>query len=196
MCIRDRYRISEILSAEETEAALRRWADMPLLISEIPLAKFHFDGITITCQQNRWQIEGTLSQADRCLEILSKTFAVLGETPVTAYGNNYHWHRQTGLQDMPTALGARLQGAGLGLPKGQLQTLVLKDGPVTISIQPSPKGSGVVHAHVLVHHAIEKEVSGEVRFDLGPLMCEAQKKDRVVADEIINRIIAELAGGE
>jgi len=186
------YQMSGILTPEEASAALAPSAQ-PFVMSQgpMPLAKFVFNEISITCQSMRWQIEAPFSRAARCLEILAKTFDVLGETPVTAFGNNFHWHRELAGKEVAQVLGRLLAKTGLVGESSQLQVMSTKNGNMTTTVAPSPKGPSICHVHVLVHHSIDAMVPSEhpAHFDLGPLVVKAEIEDRVAAENSLESFL-------
>ncbi|WP_428265079.1 hypothetical protein [Haliangium sp.] len=85
------YQAVELLSQAEAEAALSR--NNVVVLPQ--LAQFEADGLSLECNQSRWQVATTTpTLRARILRIAQGTFQRLYHTPVSAFGMNYQYTRE------------------------------------------------------------------------------------------------------
>src|SRR5437879_2622604 len=107
------YRLVGIIDEPTEKAALteRQFACMQ------PFATFQTAIFTVLCQENFWSIQARDAvHLGLIADITAKVFDErLRETPVSAFGLNFDYHRQTKLADVGQRLGERVALLRMGL---------------------------------------------------------------------------------
>ena len=135
------------------------------------------------------------SSFDRARDICAGVFQTLHHTPVKAYGFNFAFHKQTGLE----AVGKSLARIAEKLPLGMVSDRGASDfasfhyhsrrnGDETVTvIEPSINDAAKLFIGVNTSHQIKVEGL----FDLGPMLLESFSKDWRDAEELASRAVAQ-----
>src|SRR6266436_391884 len=109
------YRIIGAITEEEEALATAS----PNLVVIPPLARFEVAGITIACQENRWEISATQpALRTRIRDVAALVFKKLYETPIQTYGLNNNFEIETGIAKVSKCLGDLFLSLDLG-PKAE-----------------------------------------------------------------------------
>ncbi len=178
------YRLTNILTEGESE---RAEAGGTVVVTQ-QISQFSGDSFTIVCEPARWQVQTREeTQLERLKEITERTFEKLDQTPLSAFGFNFTYHRATSLPHVNTTLANLIEELPLGLTPNRAERRAAKisystasDGRVlTTAIEPSSKGEGLVYVAINAEHRIPlPQKPGEFQhFDLTPLLREDFPRD-------------------
>jgi len=150
----------------------------------------------IVCLQQNWTIMTKDRAAfDRARDICSGVFQTLPHTPVSAYGFNFAFHKETGSENV----GGRLAIIAEKLPLGMVSERGANDfasfhyhsrrngNEMVIAVEPSIRGSAKLFVGVNTTHQIKVEGL----FDLGPMLLQSFAKDRREAEELSDRAVSQ-----
>jgi hypothetical protein len=189
------YKASKILTDEEADdpAALATLMVVPDIL------QFQTERFQIVCMADRWQILAAHEEDwPRILDIACRTFEILEHTPVRAFGLNIVAHlptdarsvgarlgsaivrAQVGFPETPSLIGNRLSAAWPGRPKNSRVTLV---------VEPSTRGEGLVFVSLNVTHEMRDE-KRKGYFELSPLLRDGVAHARETADASFSHVVA------
>src|SRR5207253_5660407 len=95
------YEGQKILNESESKTA----REFPGLLLTPFLASFQTFGMVIVCAPDRWEIQSSdPEKLDRMVQVAVKTFEILAHTPVSAFGFNFHFVRETPWADVGNRL--------------------------------------------------------------------------------------------
>src|SRR5258708_407316 len=95
------YKVIGAISEDEQAAALAA----PNLVVLPPLSRFEVSGITIGCQENRWEISTEQSSLrSRIKDIACLVFQKLFETPIQLFGFNNNFQMETSVPNVRKCL--------------------------------------------------------------------------------------------
>ena len=168
------YRHIGLINEEELQDAISAAGS-----STTPLGsqlQFGKPPISINCQQNQWTIQSqTEGVWPRLIDITSRVFARLNDTPVTGFVLTVQRHIPTKSRDVRSALAARIRALELGFPKGKSfasgigLNVIEEDYRVLTSIQPSVLGESDLFILYQRQYEAPKGEHFEY-FDIGPLV--------------------------
>jgi hypothetical protein len=167
-------------------------------------AQFTAGKVRITCVEQSWTI-WTHDRAllSRCCEIASSVFEALEHTPVTAYGLNFIYHRQTAIGAVAVRLAEILDASQLGLQLKQVAgtrsakvgyTFSEKGRALNVNVEQSTRGADTLFVSINAHHPIVAEEVGGGLFDLGALLRGSIRRDSSDAEETISKIMQLFTG--
>jgi hypothetical protein len=183
--------IGAITEAERVESLNGEVVVLPMAGKfDVPSA-----GFGVTCQTDRWDIHTTVESAkNRLVEVASKVFEKLHETPVMAVGLNTHLHRPTTIKSVRMKLAHILAKTGLGLPENDPITshIIAKSKDpsgykVHVEVAPSPVGESIV---LVTFNSEYQPPTSEGYFDLGKLVRERieshSQRATVIAAQVVD----------
>jgi hypothetical protein len=188
-----------ILSQDEIKLAVSDKA-VPVVCTP-PFSQFRFGGVTIRCLQDRWEIqsqdEGLL---DRLLGIAGQTFdGKLPETPISAFGLNFHFVRPTGLSDVGMRLAELINSLPLGRTGGDdsaviAMTKTLPDKVCQETIAGVPEAREYLRVAYGIHHPIM--AGAHAHFDLSPRLRAAFQAEYPEYRARVEQIASALRGAK
>jgi hypothetical protein len=167
------YHYVKLLSDKERDAAVAG----PLVIMQ-QVSQFVAPDFGIVCVPNRWEIQTTkFASMNRILDAAAQVFKILDHTPVSAFGFNFHFHRETHVQKIGDRLAATIKRLPLGLQlfanaEGQLSiTSSLPNRKKTATVAQSVLGTNRAFVGFNFHYEIALTQPAS-HFDLAPLLVE------------------------
>jgi hypothetical protein len=104
------YHSMKLLNDKERDSAVAG----PLVIMQ-QVSQFVAPDFGIVCVPNRWEIQTQkVASMDRILDVASRVFEILDHTPVSAFGFNFHFHRETAVERIGDRLAATIKRLPLG----------------------------------------------------------------------------------
>ncbi|MFO0959943.1 MAG: hypothetical protein U0800_21320 [Isosphaeraceae bacterium] len=187
------YRFMDLISPEELEEAVVS----PLTFIIPPMGQFQSSHLTVTCQEERWEIKTNDSeQVQRIIDLTSRLFDdLLPHTPVTAAGFNFHFRRETKREDVAEYLASLLVKTPLGLTSKNIASGEMtlrrnsKDNMSFVTIKSSPSASKWIHTHHNFEYKFIAPDTNPGYFKLGKIFAERFACDRSDAEEQTKRII-------
>lgn len=162
------------------------------------LSQFTFGAFRIMCLQQSWNITTTeRSSFERARHICSGVFDALPHTPVSAYGLNFAFHRETKFEDVGKYLAHLLETLPLGLsPRKHAQASAasfryhLKSGDdETIAlVESSARSARKLFVGINARHQIREQGL----FDLGPMLDRSFEVDLQDAESWLDSIVTNL----
>jgi hypothetical protein len=167
-------------------------------------AQFTVGRMRLICIPQNWTI-ATYDQAliSRIVEITIAVFEALPQTPVSAYGLNFNFHRKTGTKNIGARMaqivdatqfpflkelnGSRSARVGYTIDQGARV--------LNISLEPSVRSPDTIFASLNAHHPIPAE-TGFRYFDLTPLLKQSVDQDLNDAKNLLSEVIAAFDGDE
>lgn len=187
------YKYLGLLDEQECNSAL---AATIVVVS--PVSQFTAPPFQVVCQPERWEIQTTQSKyMERILVTASKVFEVLTHTPVSAYGFNFHFHKEARTANVGQALGSAVSGLPLGLvlsedEAGEMSVISTnKDGHTTITVAQSALGPNRVLVRFNAHYNIALALN-PVHFELTPLLREHFFPDHARAEQYAQSVVSGL----
>lgn len=181
------YKDVGILTEEETKSAI----ELPVFC--LPhFAHFKLPPIEITCQVVNWQITVSSDAAiDRAVNIASRTFDRLYDTPVSAFGLNFMFQVDVGIENIASYLASSLASTRLGLPpngkSAQLTYSIAGENVrYNLNMAPSDINPNMLQVSINAHHDIISTTS----FKMEPLFTAAIEIDLPFAKKCLDDIIA------
>jgi hypothetical protein len=166
------------------------------------VAQFKTDKFQVVCDQHRWQASAThLADAARLIDLIEAAFdKKLTETPIRAYGLNYHFHAKTNCPNVAGALAGMLARAPLGFEpsegaSGTLSfTRPFDGGQLRCSVEGSSRGVEMVYVGINVHYEAPPNPTQNSleTFLLKPLLARRMETVRPAVDRIVASIVAGL----
>ncbi len=165
-----------------------------------PFATFRTSHFAIACQDSMWTIQThNAAHLERIRDIAAEVFDTrLRETPISAFGLNFDYHRRTRLADVGQCLAERVALLRIGLETERYLSAhtTARYGDqrrlVTVRVEPSVRGPNMI----FVGNNFQYRIEGEPKhFALKPLfdesfpICQREASDRCV------RILAAVDGG-
>ena len=173
------YQTIQLIDKQEYDAAVSG----PILLTP-QITQFAARDFNIVCTADRWEIQTQRLEAmDRILTVASRIFEVLDHTPVSAYGFNFHFHRDTAVQDVGRLLGSAIEKLPLGLNlsgdiAGQLTLVSTERGhKITTNVAQSQLGANVVFVSLNFHYDILRTETPSY-FQLSPMLKEHFSSDQ------------------
>ena len=168
------YQSMKLLDKQEFDSAVSG----PMLLMP-QISQFAAPEFSIVCLPDRWEIQTRRLEAmDRILAAASSVFEILDHTPVSAFGFNFQFHRETSV-DVGHILGSVVERLPLGLKlsgdvAGQLTLMSTAKGQkTTASVAKSQLGANIVFVSLNFHYDIIPNTSKiPAHFDLAPLLTE------------------------
>jgi hypothetical protein len=168
------YAAVNILSPEEAGAA-------SLTACTPVFTHFQLPGLAVLCTDERWEIQSQdANKLQRMLDIAGRTFEALMHTPISAFGLNFFFVRQTGLNDVGRRLAELINGLPLGRRPAESDrtqittTTASPDRQIQETVSAAPEDASFVRVAYNVNHPIRLE---GVFFDLAPLLRRAFDED-------------------
>jgi hypothetical protein len=151
--------------------------------------------ISINCLQNHWTIQSPTEESwQRLLEITTKVFARLDDTPVSGFALTVQRHVQTTSTDVKNILADLIRALGLGFPVGKSfgsaigLNVIEEDYRVITSIQPSVLSESALF--VLYQRQYETPKGPEFEhFDIGPLVANRLPNFREAGNAFIEHAL-------
>ena len=183
------YQQIGVLSAAETQAA------KDIILTPV-LTQFATSDLGVACASDRWTIKTErVDLLEQTLNIASRIFEVLDQTPVSAFGFNFDFHRRTALDDVGSMLAARVASMGIGVETAGAISADLrfrrasKDRRITATIQSSKFGPQMIYVGTNFHYDIKlMGISGP--FDLASLFRKHFHVDREHAAQELGAIVS------
>jgi len=155
--------------------------------------------LRIVCVQQNWTISTYERETfTRACEVACNVFAALPQTPVSAYGFNFNFHRKVGTANVASRLAQLADAVAFDFlldRQGDRSATLhysLNEGPRTlnISLEPSVRGSQIVFVGINAHHPIVA-TAGTLfqQFDLEPLLRDHSSKDLPDAEAILMKLL-------
>jgi len=150
----------------------------------------------VVCLQQNWSIMTTNRAAfDRARDICAGVFQTLHHTPVSAYGFNFAFHRETGSENVGRSLAAIAEKLPLGMVSergsndfASFHYHSRRNGDeLVVVVEPSIRASTKLFVGVNTTHQIK--VQG--LFDLGPMLLQSFAKDWREVEELADRAITQ-----
>jgi hypothetical protein len=165
------YQSIKLLDKAEYEAAIT--AQMVLMQQA---SQFVAPEFSVICIPDRWEIQTVrFANMGRLLSVASKVFEVLDHTPVSAYGFNFHFHKDTKVENVGQRLGSVIEKLPLGQKlsgdiAGQfLLAATSGQEKKTKSVAQSQLGKSIAFISLNFHYQVVATQESH-HFDLGPLL--------------------------
>lgn len=159
------------------------------------LAQFAVTDLAISCTTDRWIIKTERSESvEKLLSFTCTVFDVLNQTPISAFGFNFDYHRHTSLATVGVFLAERVATANLGL-KDDAESADIrvrhKQGGrrITVTVQPSKSGPQFIFIGTNYHYEIA-DLNLPSHFDLSPPLREHYSADRSESKTELSRILS------
>lgn len=193
------YRTAELLDANAEKLALQN----PDTVCSQHIAHFRTAELQVSCLPDRWHVAtDQVDLLDRLTEILIHTFdGKLHETPITAFGFNFEFHRRTDISDVASYLADCFRKLPIGVC--ELPSVAatfssfheLEDNKVKLDIQPSVRSVDMLYIALNFHYEITS-VYGPVQqyghFPLEPLIQPRIRADYDKASVTVTSILKAL----
>jgi hypothetical protein len=165
------YEINAILTAEEVLKATQG----AVIISQ-QVSQFTFGPVTVTCDPLRWQVQTTDENAMmQAVQIAERTFAILKHTPVSAFGFNFTYHKETRLPKVKNVLAHLVLNLPIGLraKAGEEQSAKLSfqhgvtGRNITVAVENSVRRDDFVYVAINFEYRVATPPTGGFKmFDL------------------------------
>ncbi len=144
------YNLIGAISQEEANEAVSHQN----IVCVQPFSAFQAAGISIACQENRWEVSTKEhSSRKRLFDIVKMVFTKLFETPIMHFGINTNLDLETSIPDVAASLSALLAGLDVGFPvdsSGDQDCWLhykssRADGSTTVHVQPLALDKSLVY---------------------------------------------------
>lgn len=187
------YRHLGLLTGPEVDAALTN----PSTICSQPVANMVLPSLVITCQLERWEIQSPdPAQKGRLLDVATKVFEVLGETPIRAFGFNFNFEYPTGMENVDSYLSTLLATLPLSMEGGTWASFSWRrdeaDRQTNAVLSPAKKD----HAAFLLTNNFHYPIRAQGKFDLTPLLRSHFDGDAAEAEARLSSVAARFAAAK
>lgn len=188
------YRLIGAISEQEAEAAADAGG-----ICATPFSNFETAGMSVLCQQDRWQIVTTRADVrSRLLDVTKLVFRKLNETPVQLYGINNNFDLETTIPKVATCLTDLLIAMDVGFETEGKQRCELRfarsadDHLERTEIKPSELGNDLLFVGCNAEYLPKGRGPGY--FDLGELLDRSfdlqYERSIAIAHRVLDRLTA------
>ncbi len=186
----DWYHYLGLITPEELAAAKK---DPSFMCTRVA-SQFSCGTLMMNCTELKWIVRAAQSDIARATEFASKTFTALDQTPISAYGVNYDYHVDLGIE-VSLLLGSHV-GSTLGFDEAERSTIVggslrfrqtLEKRDLNVTIEPSPLSPQWISVAMNYHCAIVAEEWQH--FDLAKLMQASVSEDGRDAPKRLDRVL-------